>query len=241
MKSLLHFVCLAAVLIMEGQVQAGVLYSQPLSSPSTSYHGYFSEGPLSNSMLSDQQIADDFSLGADASITSVEWYGFYIPGMVPSAKDFLIRFFSSSSSLPDVLLYESALNLTTGVDTGLLNMFDLPIISYTGILGTAFNANAASEYYISILENDPTTTSGWGWSFTSNAPVTHTGIAARRGAFAWTSQVGSDMAFVLNGNMNTVPPVDPPIVAVPEPSSIAIWGIGALGCCFVARRSKNKA
>ncbi len=67
-----------------------------------------------------QASADDFALTAAATVTHVNWWGFYIEGTGPLAETFRIRLFSASpgNGLPGEAMFEEVFQNPERVDTG---------------------------------------------------------------------------------------------------------------------------
>ena len=221
--------CLAVVVVTVGQAEAAIVYSQPLATPSTSQFGANSDGPLSNS-ASTQQVADSFLLASAANIASVDWFGIYHDGDVPAAKNFLVRFFADAGSLPDALLFEETVSVA-GVDTGLNNSSGSSIMEYSGSLNSPFAAAGGTSYFLSILENDPTTTSIWAWQLSDE--IAGKGLVVRSlDADAWfvpitqDGPITLDMAYTLNS------------ADVPVPASLVLWGMGG-GLAFLGRKLRR--
>jgi len=185
-----------------------------------------------NSIVSDRSFpnfsADDFLLSSATTITRVEWTGRY--GGTPNATDdFTIAFFEDDGSggasgfgLP---------NSATQVSFDVGNNVNRTASEIGGIFSysadVSFNAAADTRYFVSIFEN--TTTDS---------------IFFRRIVL---SDVGDDSANNDSANLNSVNSTDLigwrdngnrddfRLYAVPEPGSLAAFGMGAF---FLTRRRR---
>jgi hypothetical protein len=240
MRAWLVFIAPFACLLIGGlrQSDAAVVFSQPLNSPPNSQGGFHSDGPNSGFGPARQQIAEDFILASAAAVDNLQWFGAYNPPDPTSPKSFLIRFFTSLDTpggpLPASLINEQSVS-ALGVDTGFNNENTFNILSYSANLAPV-NLDAGTRYWISILENDPSTDLAlWAWQFShlgndQVAVSTTNGSAWGHATVIGSPQVG--MAFTLSA--------DSPSAAVPEPASLALWGIGVVGVAIAAARRRRK-
>lgn len=240
MRAWLFFIAAVACLLICGPRQsvAAIVFSQPLNSPPNSQGGFHSDGPNSGFGPARQQIAEDFVLSSDAAVDNLQWFGAYFPPDPTSPKSFLIRFFTSLNTpggpLPASLIHEQSVS-ALGVDTGFNTDNNFTILSYSANLAPV-NLDGGTRYWISILENDPSTSQSlWAWQF-SHLGDDHVAVSTTNGS-AWghaivfgSPQVG--MAFTLSA--------DSPSAVVPEPASLAIWGIGVAGAGIAAARRRRK-
>jgi len=228
--------CLA--LLGGGSAHAGVIYSQPLTGVPGEQFGYDSNGPnsLPSSPFTSQQIADNFSLLAPTSVSGVQWYGIYYSSIAPANVTFQIRFFADAAGKPGALLDQQSVSVT-GALTGLTNEQGLRILAYQAAI-TPLPLAGGTPFWVSILENDPATTSAWAWQFSQTGDNT---VGYR------PSEAGSWMAVLPGANRHrgmafaltdTDAPPGPAPAAVAEPSTLALFGLAtvALGGCLRRRR-----
>lgn len=206
-----------------GQAEADILLDQPLNTgPTGPQFGLFSSG-LNSGSGGRQEIASGFSLASDALVEEVQWYGAYRFGDTPSAAtDFLIRFFADSGDRPGTVISQQDITVA-GFQTGFDNAGGLPILAYDSAISPV-SINAGSIYWISILENDPSTpfADHWIWQFTDVEGIPESG--SNNDGLSWGGPVGppgsgASMAFILSGESAN---------PVPEPSSLALFAVGAV-------------
>jgi hypothetical protein len=171
-----------------------------LTADPTAQYGFFSDGVNSGSG-GRQEIASGFILTSDAQVADVEWYGAYRNGSAPSAATtFLIRFFADSDYLPGTIISQQDVTVT-GVQTGLNNSGGLPILAYDSTISPV-SFNAGSIYWISILENDPSTTfaNQWIWQLSDvgNVPFAFSETDGLSWSGGPLQGPGANMAFILS-------------------------------------------
>lgn len=198
------------------QAQADTLYSQPL----TVHNGFFS------SIVEPQQVYESFVLTANATIESVNWYGtdvvelFGVPPENP--ESFLINFYADGGNgIPGALLSSNTIGGYAGATfTGLKIQEIISIFSYQGRLDMPFQATAGTRYWLSIV--DPTDFARWYWASGAGPDNMHTTITDGQ------IYVGEaeDTAFTLHGTVS----------AVPEPTSVLLFAVGAVGLLARSRR-----
>ena len=135
-----------------------------------------------------QQIADDFRTGLTGTVTKLSWTGKYHDSSIPAAKTFEIRIFADShvfsQSLP-----------VTGIDSGTTDIGPHRLLTYTVWLNGCPALKGDRRYWLSIRENDPSTTAVWSWSF-HNGDVAG-GYSYRRADGATWAVGARDMAYSL--------------------------------------------
>ncbi len=187
-------------------------------------------GKFSNyvgALETNQQAADNFSLFDDATLTSLSWVGQYDVEQtaLTNPVDFRIYFFADAGGLPGSVPVITVDAPATGVATG--GSFDSsPWLAYSIALPSLFLSSG--EFWISILEYDTQTPdvggSQWMWGRASLS-----GSSATRSGDVDTWMItGSNMAFTLEGTA----------AGVPEPASLALFGLGILAVRSVRRRAR---
>lgn len=214
MKSLRHLLFLVVLLATAGEVQAGVMFvaANPIST--TVFATEFSTLPA---FLVGPQSFDGFTFKQSAISSVVTVYdagGGDGKGWYPNGGD----------------LGYTEITLTSGGDFD-----DVGLFVGSGNLSHSFLA-------YELLNNNSIVSAGT--------------LAGHQVPFHWLSITGggfdtirlrdgnSSSIFVGDGTHNALA-FDKVFVGasatVPEPTSFAVWGIGALGCCLVARRKKKLA
>ena len=173
------------------------------------------------------QHADDFTLVANSSITTVEWYGYYEVGVNPSPvdEDFLIRIYQDAGGALGNFVAERNVQARGITDTGLMGapaFGDRNIFSYSSdIAPLALNAG---DYFIAIVEDDDDTNT-WIWANASltSAPLAGLGLLGDDlDPNNWFDVGPGDQAFTLHGTTE----------AIPEPSTLLIWSLFAVALTF---------
>ena len=154
-----------------------------------------------------QAIAENFSLGTSTSIGAVGCWGVYYPNNI-LVDNFTVKIYADSFGMPGTLLYSGAPTSTTSVDTG-VDAFGVNVYETTMTLGSAFNASAGTQYWVSVI-NSTGLGSDWGWVTSSSDSV---------GAFT-LDYGGSWNALGTSSSLR--------LYEVPAPSSLALLGLGGL-------------
>ena len=142
-----------------------------------------------------QQIADDFRPPADGSIKFLHWTVKYHNGSELAPKKFEVRLFVDANGRPGAVIFTQSL-MVAGADTGGADSGSHKLLTYTAVLRRAPILRSDRTYWLSIREDDPSTSALWSWSF-HNSDVSG-GYSYRRGENApWTVGV-TDMAYSLS-------------------------------------------
>jgi hypothetical protein len=203
-------------------LKAAVLFSQ--GSPTGDHPIGFSNGPSSGATLKNE-AAEGFVLPAGGTPSTLQWFGGATFGPpLGSGEAFLLRLYSNGFSGsfpfgPSALLYEESTNVI-GADAGNAGR------SYSAPFTPGALA-AGTTYFVSIVENDPSTSElGWGWGeFTNPAGSTIFGRSGESGIWGFT--LGDQaLDFTLLGS-------------VAEPGSGVLLGIGALALAAAKARKRR--
>lgn len=219
--------CLA--LLGGGPARAGVIYSQPLTGTPADQFGYDSNGPTSlpsSPERTAQQIADNFSLLSATAASGIQWYGSYYSSIAPANITFQIRFFADAAGKPGSLLDQQSVAVT-GVPTGFANEDGDRILAYQAAL-TPLPLAGGTPYWVSILENDPATTTIWAWTFSQDGDGTVGYRTSEAGSWLTVPPSANrhrGMAFTLT---DTDAPRPPAVAAVPEPATLTLFGLAAV-------------
>jgi PEP-CTERM motif len=219
-----------------------ILYTQPSTfqlgqapSTPTGVGIYFSQNDTEFAPPNLYQAAyDNFTLSASASITSVQWQGGYNgPATQGTITAFHLTIWpdmvvggvhqpNTSVSNPFSLTIPGNANETlAGPEIGSSGTTNL-IFNYSANLPQAFTAQAGTEYWLSIFPDLNSSAAGnWGWHTGMNGDgfsVVDTfdpSIPPGAGRFVNPN----DLTFTLLG----------PAATVPEPSTLALLGLGCAG------------
>jgi hypothetical protein len=186
--------------LISGLLAAAILVTAPSAWSETTYNqssvdinafGWDSVGGTRDV----QQIADDFHLPIDGSITRLSWTGKYHEGAELAAKRFEVRIFSDMSGKPGSEIFAHTV-MAAGVDLGLKDSGGHDLLTYSVPLKKSITLSSAKTYWLSIREDDPSTSALWSWSF-HNADIPG-GFSYRRGENAQWSVGTTDMAYSLS-------------------------------------------
>lgn len=189
--------CLGAA----GVSQAAVVFEQ-LPDLET---GYFSD---SAGNYPYQRMAENFTLGAAASIGTITVWAGYYPNNIQS-DNFTVYIHADAGGLPGAVLYSGAPASASVVDSG-FDGFGCDIYESTLTLASPFNAAAGTQYWVSI-DNATGLGSDWAW-VTTNASDFVCAFTLDSGS-SWNG-FGESLSLRLT--------------EVPAPSSLALLGLGGL-------------
>ena len=162
------------------------------------------------------ESADDFVLGAAATITDIHWFGVY-SGDVPAVDDFTIRLFDDAAGQPDAAPFFTVNigNAAGRAPTGGTVLGFFPIFEYSAFVAP-ITLTPGVQYWLSVVNNTVGDDDSWFWA-TSNAL---TGNAHQRlGNGVWNDQ-DVELAFSLTDDASA---------PVPEPATLSLVGVGLAG------------
>lgn len=173
----------------------------------------------------DSQVADDFILGGNYTITGMTWYGVFWNGSPITVPAWNLLIYNDDGS--GVRPTGGPLDPTP---TAILNsqegvVFHNGVDQWSTDLTTTISLNAGTQYWVAI-QAEHTFPPQWGWS----QSLSQTGATAVQGfpllgINYWDGAIAGDMAFQLHG------------VATPAPGALALLGLAGL----VARRQIGRA
>jgi hypothetical protein len=208
-KSIIGTAAVCALLIGAAQASASVLYTQPWDGTGNAYASQ--NDTTGGGQGNFATTYDNFTLGFDATIGDVHWTGGYFnPPSQGNMTAVTITFYADNANSPGAVLLSQSIPGNAGET--FIGSFTGPTYTYSTNLTTLFSATAGTQYWMSIVP-DVAFQPQWGWK-TGNGGD---GLAYQD-FFGDRTTAPFDMAFALTG--------DP---AVPEPASITLLALGALG------------
>jgi hypothetical protein len=216
-----HRFLIPLLLAWWGAAQAGVIYDNSAGTPD------IASGSGSELFAA----ADNFVLQPAANtITDIHWTGVYAQNNTPPATDsFTIQIYPDAGGEPNAPLYTDPLFTVFTGDPGrtdtlidILGSFDLYAYS---VNIAPLTLTAGSTYWLSIV-NDTAAGDNWFWGTIS-------------GAGNFLSRINPQDNWTLNGGSLDFQLTDD-LRRVPEPGSIALLAIGALGLIACTRPRRKR-
>jgi len=173
-------------------------------------------------------VADDFTLSSGANnVQDVHWWGTYTTDIL--LDDFDILIYEDVDGSPTTPIGSSAIyaahigdvgRTDTGIDVVGLNVYeywaDIPM----------FTATPDETYWLSIVNSNGSIDSPWFWSFDIPIGIGANSVSTEFGT-SWIN-LGDRYAFNLTNK-----------VQVPEPATLALFGIGLAGLGFARKKRKS--
>ena len=206
-----------------GQVDAGIVYSQ--SSLATVDRGGY--------QYSSQEMADDFSLAAAATINVVNWQGSYYVTDVVGNESFTVRFYTDAFGLPSASPFVSQVVSVNVIDSG-ADLIGKNLYNYSANIVTVA-LDAGVTYWLSIYSNESPTNYAWA----NSADGSIDGVV-RFAGLEWSSYDNDDRS----NHLFSLEASTAQTSNVPESSTFTLGCIGALGIMLtrcVRRRNHFRA
>jgi len=212
---------LLAITLGVNSVIASVLYSQ-----ASDQRGGF----VSDNIDTKDYIADDFILTQDSILTDVHWYGLYGDQSTVTSAQFRIQLFMDLAGAPLPVPQDNAFVTATvtapATDTGTTSdLSNAPIMLFDVDPFQSVNLLGGQRYWVSIVETDPTTDKPFFWASAADARMAFRTIDS--GPWTRGGETNVNLAFTLTGH------------TIPEPTTLALMGLGLAGIGYKRHRSKK--
>jgi hypothetical protein len=217
--------CLAAFLIVAGRAPADITYNQPSDFNPNDIHAgsYFSSLVATNGNPYTAIAYENFAITGPFDINRVDWQGGYVNPNTPApVSGFTIGFWADGGGQPGALLLSQTIPGTAD-ETFVGSVRGVPTYDYGTPLATPFTAGPGS-YWISIQANLAVPPE-WAWHTGTGGDSRSLEVVNGNQTFS-----GVDLAFTLDGE---------PVAPVPEPSTLALFGVGAVGLLCFARHKRE--
>ncbi len=200
-------------------------------------NGSFQGGGAYSDITGLQIAADDFTLSKGASISGIEFWGIYLGTSPTSADNFTLVFYEDDGGLPDndnIVDIISLGDLTATVADAGGSVYGTDIYRYQVNLPTDVQLDAGT-YWVSVYNDTSADTvnaskfAGWLWAIPTEPRSTRPTKPSR-------ARLGTRTRFPMTTPSIWLAPVG--LTPVPEPTSLALFGLGIGG--IVMRRRKKK-
>ncbi len=209
---------LAAVwlaMVGAGAARAAVLYSSPADYTKNSFQSTAATGS--------EQECTPFSIAGTSTITQISFWGDYFDNAPPNTDSFVFSLYAGGTPPGTTALTTRSTSSFTRTDTGLTGVRGVEVYFYTATLAAPFTVAGGTNYAIAVLNALPS----WDWQLgAAGANFYRVGADGT----AWTTSTNASQdAIQLIGT------------AVPEPSSVALLSVAALGAGAAWRRRRARA
>jgi hypothetical protein len=226
-----------AIFIAVLGVAASMAYADPavVTKPVNPYIGYYVNGDMSDATAGNR-VWDKITMSGSYSLSGIDWSGEYVnypqffgspSDGTPSGLSFTLGVYSNSGGTPGSLLGSVSLGSGSGVMTGNINGTSFGAATHQWNYNASFALGSLPDlmngqtYWLSIQATANTGNGYWSWEYGTGADNVEYG--SDFGALP-----GNAMAYTLYGQ----------VAPVPEPSTLALAGLGGFGMLFALRRKK---